>query len=215
MAMDPTMRSKAKISREPVIHTSARIRDARIGAYVEIHEGVQVRDSEVGDYSYLQEYVSLLNTDMGRFTAIAAMVRIGAPNHPYGRVSQHRFTYTPEYYWPTQRRDEAFFAHRSADRCRIGNDVWMGHGAIVLPGVRVGDGAVVAAGAVVTREVEPYTIVAGVPAKPIKRRFDRPIAERLQALAWWDWSHERLEAAVEDFRSLTAEAFLAKHGGRA
>jgi serine acetyltransferase len=91
----------------------------------------------------------------------------------------------------------------------------MGHGAIVLPGVRVGDGAVVAAGAVVTRDVEPYTIVAGVPAKPIKRRFDRAIAERLQALAWWNWSHERLEAAVEDFRSLTAEAFLAKHGGRA
>jgi len=92
--------------------------------------------------------------------------------------------------------------------------VWMGHGAIVLPGVQIGNGAVVAAGAVVTRDVEPYIIVAGVPAKAIKRRFDREIAERLQALAWWDWSHEKLEATVEDFRSLTAEAFLAKHGER-
>jgi UDP-3-O-[3-hydroxymyristoyl] glucosamine N-acyltransferase len=86
------MQAPPKISRQPVIHPSARIRNGRIGDYVEIHECVQIRDSDVGDYCYLQEYVSLLNTDMGRFTAIAAMVRIGAPNHPYERVSQHRFT---------------------------------------------------------------------------------------------------------------------------
>jgi phosphonate metabolism protein (transferase hexapeptide repeat family) len=214
MAMSRTMQPRPKVSRDSVIHASARIRDARIGAYVEIHEGVQVRDSVVGDYCYLQEYVSLLNTDVGRFTAVAAMVRIGAPNHPYGRVSQHRFTYTPEYYWPAQKRDQGFFAQRGADRCRIGNDVWMGHGAIVLPGVEIGDGAVVGAGAVVTRDVAPYTIVAGVPAKLIKRRFEPAIAGRLQTLAWWDWTHERLEAAVDDFRHLTAEAFLEKHGGR-
>ena len=207
------MQARPKISRQPVIHPSARIRNGHIGDYVEIHECVQIRDSDVGDYCYLQEYVSLLNTDMGRFTAIAAMVRIGAPNHPYERVSQHRFTYTPEYYWPTQARDAQFFLRRGADRCRIGNDVWMGHGAIVLPGVAVGDGAVVAAGAVVTRNVEPYTIVAGVPARPIKRRFERALAARLQALAWWDWSHDKLEASVEDFRALTPEAFVAKHSG--
>jgi phosphonate metabolism protein (transferase hexapeptide repeat family) len=206
------MRPKPKITREPVIHPSARIRDARIGNYVEIHECVQVRDSEVGDYCYLQEYVAVLNADLGRFTAIAAMARIGAPNHPYERISQHRFTYTPEYYWPDQQRDTLFFARRGADRCRIGNDVWMGHGAILLPGVTVGDGAVVAAGAVVTRDVEPYTIVAGVPARPIKRRFERAIAERLQALAWWNWPHDRLEANVCDFRTLTPEAFVEKHG---
>jgi phosphonate metabolism protein (transferase hexapeptide repeat family) len=205
------MQSRPKISRQPVIHPSARIRDARIGDYVEIHECVQIRDSEVGDYCYLQEYASLLNTDMGRFTAIAAMVRIGAPNHPYERVSQHRFTYTPEYYWPTQVRDAQFFLRRGTDRCRIGNDVWIGHGAIVLPGVTVGDGAVVAAGAVVTRSVEPYTIVAGVPARPIKRRFEPALAARLKALAWWDWPHDKLEASVEDFRALTPEAFVAKY----
>jgi carbonic anhydrase/acetyltransferase-like protein (isoleucine patch superfamily) len=90
--------------------------------------------------------------------------------------------------------------------------VWIGHGAIVLPGVTVGDGAVVAAGAVVTRNVEPYTIVAGVPARPIKRRFEPALAARLQALAWWDWPHDMLEASVEDFRALTPEAFVAKYG---
>ena len=203
----------ANITRAPVVHPSAKIRDAVIGNDVEIHEFVQVRDSAVGDYSYLQENVALLNADLGRFCAIAAMGRIGAPNHPYERVTQHRLSYTPEYYWPQQKRDSAFFARRSADRCRVGNDVWMGHAAIVLPGVTVGDGAVIAAGAVVTHDVEPYTIVAGVPAKPIKRRFERAISERLQELAWWNWTHKAIEAAVADFQSLSAEAFVEKHGG--
>ncbi len=68
----------------------------------------------------------------------------------------------------------------------------VGHGVTILPGVTVGNGAVIGAGAVVCRDVEPYTIVAGVPAKPIRRRFPEAIAERLQALAWWDWSHAKL-----------------------
>lgn len=200
-----------KITRTPVVHETARIRDSRIGDYVEIHEGVQIRDSNVGDYSYLQEYVALLNTDIGRFCAIAAMTRLGAPNHPYERISQHRFTYTPEYYWPDEPRDANFFAARGNDRVQLGHDVWCGHGAIVLPGVTVGDGAVVAAGAVVTKDIAPYTIVAGVPARPIKQRFETRMAERLQALAWWHWPHDKLEAAVKDFQSLSVDAFVEKY----
>ena len=105
-----------------------------------------------------------------RFCSVAAMVRIGAPNHPFARASQHRFTYVPEYYWAELPRDANFFEARRADACHIGNDVWLGHGAIVLPGNRVGDGAVIAAGAVVTHDVAPYTIVAGVPARAIRPR---------------------------------------------
>jgi hypothetical protein len=65
----------------------------------------------------------------------------------------------------------------------------------------------------VSKDVAPYTIVGGVPAKPIRERFDRRTAERYQALAWWDWDHVRLRAALDDFRALSAEAFLEKHGG--
>ena len=206
--------AKPKITRTPVIHETARVRDCEIGEYVEIHEFVRVRDSSVGDYSYLLEHVSLLNTDIGRFCAVAAMTRMGAPNHPYTRVSQHRFTYTPEYYWPEQQRDREFFADRGADRVRVGHDVWFGHATTVLPGVTIGTGAVVAAGAVVTRDVAPYTIVAGVPARALKPRFEPRIAERLMAIAWWDWPSERIVAALEDFRALPVEAFIERYEAR-
>jgi carbonic anhydrase/acetyltransferase-like protein (isoleucine patch superfamily) len=79
-----------------------------------------------------------------------------------------------------------------------------------MPGVTVGTGAVVASGAVVTKDVPPYAIVAGVPAKPIKYRFPSEIQEKLLAQAWWDWEHGRLTAALNDFRKLSVEAFLEK-----
>jgi serine acetyltransferase len=93
----------------------------------------------------------------------------------------------------------------------IGHDVWIGHGAIVLPGRTIGTGAVVAAGAIVTKDVPAYCIVAGNPARVVRRRFPDPIAERLHQLAWWDWSHDRLRQALPDFRSLPVEAFLGKY----
>jgi carbonic anhydrase/acetyltransferase-like protein (isoleucine patch superfamily) len=77
--------------------------------------------------------------------------------------------------------------------------------------VTIGHGAVIAAGAVVTKDVAPYTIVAGLPATPIRKRFETPIAERLMEMAWWDWPHELLRERLPDFRSLPIEAFLEKY----
>ena len=89
--------------------------------------------------------------------------------------------------------------------------MWIGHGAILLPGITVQDGAVIAAGAVVTKDVPAYQIVGGVPAKPIKPRFPAKIAGQLQALAWWDWEHAAVGAALADFRELPVESFLQKY----
>jgi virginiamycin A acetyltransferase len=78
----------------------------------------------------------------------------------------------------------------------VGNDVWLGFGALVMPGVRIGDGAIVAAGSVVTRDVRPYAIVGGNPATEIKRRFEHATEERLLAAAWWNWPAERVSRNV-------------------
>jgi phosphonate metabolism protein (transferase hexapeptide repeat family) len=200
-----------KIPAEGLIHPTVAMRETVLGHHVELAEGVYVEYATIGDYSYLMHGTSVADTVVGKFCAVAAQCRIGPPNHPMERATQHRLSYTPEYYWPAARRDAAFFERRRGAVTRIGHDVWIGHGATVLAGVSVGNGAVIAAGAVVARDVEPWTIVGGVPAKVIRRRFPSDIAERLERLAWWDWSHDRLEQAVSDFRDLSVEAFLEKH----
>jgi carbonic anhydrase/acetyltransferase-like protein (isoleucine patch superfamily) len=90
----------------------------------------------------------------------------------------------------------------------IGHDVWIGHGAVILPGVTVGNGAVIGANAVVRRDVPAFTVVAGVPAKPLRRRFAPETAARIEALAWWNWPPETIARAVPDMQSMTIEAFL-------
>jgi acetyltransferase-like isoleucine patch superfamily enzyme len=107
--------------------------------------------------------------------------------------------------------DADFFAARAARRTTLGADCWIGHGAIIKPEITVGIGAIVASGAVVTKDIAPFMIVAGCPATPIRARFSDNVIDRLLALAWWDWSHDALRAALTDFRAMSAEAFLEKH----
>lgn len=205
--MDASLQEQRPKIAETVIHATASIRDSSIGKCCEILADTSLRAAELGDYSYLGPRCIVGDAKIGKFCAIAAEVRIGAPNHPMGRPSMHRFSYCPEYYSADAVRDASFFEQRKQDCAIIGNDVWIGHGVIVLPGVTVGDGAVLAAGAVVSKDVEPYTIVGGVPAKIIRERFSRTIAEKLTRMAWWDWPFETIMERLPDFQSDDIEAF--------
>lgn len=198
---------------EPFIHPDCEITDSSFGAYVEIGRGSRVAHSSLGDYSYCDRYADIANAQIGKFANIAAFSRIGATDHPLDTAACHHFLYRSDDYWDDADRDADFFAHRQSRVARIGHDTWIGAGAMVKPEVTLGDGAVVAAGAVVTRDVAPYTIVAGTPAQVLRPRQPPQIADRLIALAWWDWPHDVLRHALADFRRLTAEAFLEKYEG--
>ncbi|UJW75602.1 DapH/DapD/GlmU-related protein [Rhizobium sp. SL42] len=196
---------------QPFVHETARVSNSTLGRYIEVSERCRLDEVEMGDYSYIMHDGAVWCATIGKFANIAASVRINATNHPTWRATLHHFTYRAADYFEGAENDHDFFEWRRENRVSIGHDVWIGHGATVLPGVTVGNGAVIGAGAVVSKDVAPYTIVGGVPAKLIRERFPKAVADGMERLAWWDWEHDRLFAALEDFRHLEAEAFVAKY----
>lgn len=193
---------------EPTLHEPVSVTDSELGAWTEIHRHSRVNESRVGDYTYLMERVQLDYTTIGKFGSVAAAVRLGPTHHPIDRPTAHHFTYRAKRY-DLGGDDDSVFERRADQPVRVGHDVWIGHGAIVLPCVTVGNGAVVGAGAVVTDDVPPYTVVAGVPAEPIRRRFPVSIAARIEATEWWDWDYDTLTARLDSFRDL--ETFLDRY----
>src|ERR1700743_1736853 len=200
-----------KLSVEPTVDPTAKLHDVRLGAYTEVGARTLLQEVTMDDYSYVVNDAQITYTSIGKFCSIAAMTRINPGNHPMHRATQAHFTYRASAYFEGEADDAEFFAWRRAHHVDIGHDVWIGHGAILLPGRNIGTGAVIAAGAIVTKDVPAYTIVGGNPAHPIRRRFSEEIADRLVRLAWWEWSHDALRAALPDFRKLGIEDFLDKY----
>lgn len=152
---------------------------------------------------------------IGRYCAIAAETRflVAGAEHPTMGVTTFPFTmFGGE--WAERTLDIVTGMPNRGDTV-VGNDVWFGYRATVMPGVRIGDGAIVATGAVVTGDVPPYTIVGGNPARPIRQRFDDADIARLRRAAWWDWP---VELVTEHARTLMAgspadiERIAARHG---
>jgi phosphonate metabolism protein (transferase hexapeptide repeat family) len=199
------------LSIDPHIDPSARLSQANLGAYCEVGPRTILQEVSMGDYSYVVNDAQITYTTIGKFCSIAAMTRINPGNHPMHRATQSHFTYRSSAYFPAESDDVDFFEWRREHHVTIGHDVWIGHGAIILPGRHIGHGAVIAAGAIVTKDVSPYTIVAGNPARIVRPRFPGSIAQRLIALAWWDWDHETLRRVLPDFRTLAVEDFLEKY----
>jgi phosphonate metabolism protein (transferase hexapeptide repeat family) len=199
----------ARLSEAPFFHEGARVFKSRIGSWTEIGRNTVIVESTVGDYTYDDGDVSIYCSQVGRYCSIANRVRINPGNHPRDRVTQHHMTYRRIQFDLDTADDEEFFAWRRAHPCVVGHDVWIGHAAVILPGVTIGTGAVVGAGAVVTHDVEPYQVVAGVPARPLRYRFAEGVIARILASKWWEWTRPQLEARWKDLCSV--DAFLEKY----
>lgn len=201
----------AKLSQDPLVHPDCQVLASTLGAYTEIGQGSRLNHVTMGDYSYCDRFADIANAQIGKFSNIASYARIGPTDHPMELASLHHFHYRSADYWDDVEHDAEFFVHRHSRVAHIGHDTWIGHNAIIRPEVTIGTGAVVAAGALVTKDVEPYQIVAGLPAKPMRDRLAAPVAKRMIDLAWWNWDHATLRDRLDDFRKLPAEAFLAKY----
>ena len=194
----------------PLVHATATVRGSKLAPFTGVGARSRVIESHLGAYSYVGHDSEIVRARIGRFCSIAAGTSINPGNHPTSRAAMHRFVYRSRMYGLGD-DDEALLDWQRSQPVELGHDVCIGQGAIILPGVRLGTGAIVGAGAVVTESVLPFTIVAGVPARLLRRRFDKAIAEGLLEIAWWHWPHEELKQALDDFRALDARAFVEKY----
>lgn len=168
---------------------------------------------EVGDYTMYNDFVQdpidfeknnvlyhyPVNQDklkIGKFCSIACGTKFlfTSANHTLKSLSTYPFPIFFEE-WGLDGKDICDAWDNKGDIV-IGNDVWIGYEAVILSGVTIGDGAVIGSRAVVTKDVEPYTIVGGVPAKPIRKRFDEQTIEKLEKIGWWDWSEEQIRQNI-------------------
>ena len=157
-----------------------------------------------GKYTGLNESCFIARAAIGAFCAVGARTAINPFNHPTGWLSIHEFQYHAKSYDWVPEWNEFRRLERTPDmfeRTTIGNDVWMGHNVNVMGGVTVGDGAIIAASAVVTKDVPPYAIVAGIPATVRRYRFDERTIERLLAVKWWEF--DLLELSGLNFRNVS------------
>lgn len=165
-----------------IIGDYGRVENCIFGKHVDIQRYSMIYHSQIGDYTYTGRNFICWHANIGKFCSISWNVSIGGANHDYNRIAQHAFLYARQF----GLLDGEPLYDRFLSKCNIGNDVWIGCNAVICRNVTIGDGAVIAAGAIVTKDVEPYTIVAGVPAKVIKRRCSKSLADKLINLKWWN-----------------------------
>lgn len=167
-----------------------------------IYRGVKAKGAVIGAHSYISVGTDIENAEIGKYCSIADHCRIGMSGHSLDFLSTSPiFTQTInalQECWV----DKDIFEHKSEDeRAYIGNDVWVGSHVLINGGVHVGNGACIAAGAVVVKDVPPYAVVGGVPAKIIRYRFSSDIIEKLENLQWWSMPEEVLKKNLHLFQS--------------
>lgn len=181
-----------------LIHRPA-LRDCEIDKTSSVGMASNCIRVKMGKYSYMGFYNSVCDTTIGSFCSIASYCAIGGGRHPMNAVST-----SPVFYAGRNSIGKNFSSipEEKNQGVEIGNDVWIGEAAFINDGLKIGTGAVIGAHSVVTKDVPPYAIVAGAPARILRYRFDEETIQRLLESKWWEWSDERLSRVADCFGSV-------------
>ncbi len=149
-----------------------------------------ISNTSLGYGSYIGSDGEFSHCIIGRFCSIGSYVRVVSAMHPVDKnISTHPAFYSKDYYFSYNKTD--FVEHLktcNGYECEIGNDVWIGDQVLIKGGISIGDGAIIGMGSVVTHDVAPYTVIAGVPAKQIRKRFNEDMISQLLRFQWWNKS---------------------------
>ncbi|WP_299586166.1 CatB-related O-acetyltransferase [Mucilaginibacter sp.] len=174
--------------------------NSQLGHYNILFQNAQVINSIIGSHSYIQKRSTVVNANIGKFCSMASDVSIGPGIHKLNGISTH-----PSFFLkntPLIKKYSQEDAFISSKETVIGHDVWIGEKAIILDGVSIGTGAVIAAGAIVTKDVAPYAIVGGVPAKVLRMRFNSIEIDGILKSKWWDKDEEWLQQNYKSFNNV-------------
>ena len=176
------------------------IQDSQIAKKSAIKSKVKFYRSNIGRYSYISFGTYVESTSIGNFTSISDDCYIGGTSHPIDWVST-----SPVFHKGGNVLKKNFSSHQfeTTKKTTIGNDVWIGKGAIIKSGVKISDGAIIGMGSVVTHDVGPYEIWAGNPARLIRKRFDNETITSLLKLEWWNWNNKKIEKYAPLFNNPT------------
>lgn len=174
------------------------LQEAIVDKTAAICSGVRFYRGKLGKYSYIGNNSFVSDTDIGNFTSISTDCYIGGTSHPTDWVST-----SPVFHkWENiMKKNFARHEFEIFKRTTIGNDVWIGNRVMIKAGVKIADGAVVGMGSIVTKDIGPYEIWAGNPAKLIRKRFDDETINKLMKMEWWKWENQRIEKYAQDFTS--------------
>jgi acetyltransferase-like isoleucine patch superfamily enzyme len=185
----------------------SKINDSQLSTCVTVGSRTKLRRVSVGRYSYIANQTHLNNVEIGSFCSISQRVMNHLGNHPTRTfVSTHPAFYALNSPTPTFADKETFSDY--GEKVTIGHDVWIGSEVLLMDGIKIGNGAIVAARSVVTHDVPPYAIIGGIPARLIRYRFDEKTIQRLEDFQWWNKGLDWMKSNVDSFQDISIFARL-------
>ena len=189
------------------LERGVRIKKCIFGKYNKVYSNVYIYNSKIGDFTYIAANTTITNASIGKFCSIGQNVQISLSKHPVDG-----FVSTPPAFFSTGKQCGITFSDKNyfkeTENVRIGHDVWIGNNAIIMSGVTIGNGAIIAAGSIVTKNIEEYSIVAGVPARHLKYRFNENIIYEILKSEWWNFDIKYLKNNFKYFHDI--EQFIGK-----